>query len=193
MARQVNPKLKVKFKNEAGTHNWIERLAMRLGNWWFRIFQTDTPEGFTTNVTTVLFNSLMFPSQDFVNKNPERAVRILRHEIVHLRDQKKHGWWFHCSYLFLLPVFWTMRANWEGRAYTQTLLHYKQQGLWPPPQEVLNSLHKSFTGTTYVWMATESWYRRWLVRTMSEIESGVIPEASLSYPHPEIDLPELPE
>ena len=52
----------------------------------------------------------------------DEGYRVLRHELVHVRDAWRTGLLpFAFSYLFLLPAGLTLRAFWELRAYTETM------------------------------------------------------------------------
>jgi len=56
---------------------------------------------FMTSYTTTLKWTVYFSSEEFVKKNPDRAVAILMHEFIHLWDRKKKGIAF--SLLYTLP------------------------------------------------------------------------------------------
>jgi len=51
----------------------------------------------------------------------DRGVEILRHEAAHMHDYSRWGLLFSLSYIFLLPVVFTMRAYWEWRGYKESL------------------------------------------------------------------------
>ena len=63
---------------------------------------------FMTSYTTTLGNTVYFPSESFYESQPDRTLRILAHEYVHLYDGREHKL-FGLSYLFpqilaILPV-----------------------------------------------------------------------------------------
>jgi hypothetical protein len=62
----------------------------------------------------------------------QRGLDMLRHEMVHVRDEHKWHVLYILSYLLILPTVFTMRAFWEWRGYKETLrsvheeyVHYK--------------------------------------------------------------------
>jgi len=80
-----------------------------------------------------------------------QGYKVLRHELVHLRDQKKFGLFFTISYAALLPTVLTMRAFWEFRAYCETLVvSHESHGY--VPKEHLESCVQQFTGSSYLFM-----------------------------------------
>lgn len=56
---------------------------------------------FMEDFTTTLKWTVYFPSKEFIEKDPDRAIMILLHEFVHLWDRKEKGVIF--SLLYLLP------------------------------------------------------------------------------------------
>ena len=85
---------------------------------------------------------------------------VLRHELVHLRDAKRFPVLFELSYLFFpLPMFVTMRAYWEYRAFCETL---KALGEYKGcvTQETLNSYISAFCCSNYLWMFPARKYLR---------------------------------
>jgi len=94
---------------------------------------------------------------------------ILRHEAVHLVDQRRVGLFpFILSYILLLPAGVTLRALWEWRAYRETLRAYFERGAVPARRRA-EGIKKQFTGKTYLYMwpfggMVQRWIQRELVR-----------------------------
>lgn len=77
--------------------------------------------------------------------------KVLRHEYVHLLDEKKYGWLYRLSYVLALPSVFTMRSYWELRAYRETLRVYKEQYGYIPSYAI-DFITSQFTGPNYLWM-----------------------------------------
>lgn len=83
---------------------------------------------------------------------PDKSV--LRHELVHVFDSQRHPVWFPFSYLFMLPLVWTMRSRWEKRAYSFQMRELN----WYDVEWV----KEQFCTSRYLWMwpfpkAIEKW------------------------------------
>lgn len=74
--RNEGHKIKIAFKDESF-------LMKILG---FLLFFT---KDFMTRFTTVLRNTVYFPSREWLKKHDKKAVRVLAHEIVHIHDRKR--------------------------------------------------------------------------------------------------------
>lgn len=75
----------------------------------------------------------------------------LRHEMQHIEDYQNHPVWFVLSYLFLLPVFFTMRSHWEFRGYTQNMLTEHEE-FGHITDETIQRIADQFVGPSYFWM-----------------------------------------
>jgi len=94
--------------------------------------------------------------------------RILRHERVHLEQALRVGFgrcfwlgWvlWAISYVFLLPVVFTLRAYWEREAYRETIRCTKEYGF---PVDI-DAIVAHFVGPQYFWMfpfrkTVKSWF-----------------------------------
>ncbi|MEL7064628.1 MAG: hypothetical protein AAFP00_12885 [Bacteroidota bacterium] len=132
--QQVVP-FQIKFKDES----W-EMQVLNVFIVWFN-------PHFMTSFTTVIGNTIYFPTQSYIAHNPQSAMRTLAHETVHLLDAEEHGYVrFSLSYLFpqilasgvllfpfiglysllfllfLLPIPAPLRAKYEARAYAIDVL-----------------------------------------------------------------------
>jgi hypothetical protein len=96
---------------------------------------------------------------------------ILRHEAVHLVDQRRVGLVpFILSYLLLLPAGLTLRALWEWRAYRETLRAYFERGAEPARRRAAG-IRRQFTGKTYLFMwPFGGLVRRWIERELARLE-----------------------
>jgi hypothetical protein len=96
---------------------------------------------------------------------------ILRHEAVHLADQRRVGLFpFILSYILLLPAGPTLRALWEWRAYRETLRAYFERGAELARRRAEGILGQ-FTGKRYVFMwPLGGMVRRWIRREIERLE-----------------------
>lgn len=109
---------------------------------------------FQTRVTNASSKDILFPSRVTHGDHSKFTVyRTLRHELVHIRDAKRFPVWFQFSYTFLFfPLGLAyMRADWEFRAYAQTLIvTYNQYGVID--EELIQYIAAHFHGNLYFWM-----------------------------------------
>lgn len=56
--------------------------------------------GFMSYVTTVIGNTVYFPSEDYLKDNYQAALKIACHEYVHFCDRREEGMLFEVKYLF---------------------------------------------------------------------------------------------
>jgi hypothetical protein len=84
--RTTIPKFGVRYKDESWTSKLLAVLV-----WIFN-------RTYMTTYTTTRYPLVYFPSREFVESNPKRAVKILAHEFVHLWDRKYEGLFFSFSY-----------------------------------------------------------------------------------------------
>jgi len=155
--------LKISFKDES-------RLMRVLGKLLF--FNSS----FMTTYSTTIGKTVYFPSKKWLSEDPDRAARVLAHEIVHLADAKRFGFggflfsalylapqifallallsiwfsgWWLLSLLFLLPWPAYYRMFFEMRGYAMSdAVAYKRYG------DVLSNdfLSKQFMTSSYYFM-----------------------------------------
>lgn len=102
---------------------------------------------FLTQFTTVIGNTIYFPSRAYVRWNPDGAMRTLAHEVVHILDMDKwtpgffmgaylfpqilalgvftfpfFGLWSLLFLIFLLPIPAPFRYYFEARGYAMDVL-----------------------------------------------------------------------
>lgn len=82
--------------------------------WWLTIFANP-------KVHTTVYPHI-YVSEEFYFWPKSLRERIIKHEEVHLKQQKEVGVFkYFFLYLFILPIFWNpWRYNWEIEAYTAT-------------------------------------------------------------------------
>jgi len=102
--RQDIPKFKVVFKDKS----WL----MKVCGFLVRPFNAE----FMARFTTTLGDTVYFPTTEWYGARPDRAIRVLAHEYVHLYDDKRH-WTFQLSYIFpqvlaLIPAVVFMVLAW---------------------------------------------------------------------------------
>jgi len=102
--------------------------------------------------TTVLYPVVYLPvgTRDAYDKDPGRWLATMRHEFIHLMDMKRHPVLMTVSYL-LPPFGITVRAFWELRAYTQSMVVQKELGL-PLDDAYIDRMMSRFTGRSYLFM-----------------------------------------
>jgi len=129
---------------------------------------------FMTSYTTVIGNTVYFPSKKWMHENESSAAAVLCHELVHVDDGKRVGkLTFALSYLFpqLLALFalssfvigpWGLlflvflgpwpapfRAFWELRGYLMTdMVRMRQTGKYSRLEWIIGQ----FTSGTYYFM-----------------------------------------
>lgn len=97
---------------------------------------------------------------------------VLRHEAVHVRDQRRWHvlWWL--SYLLLLPAGPGLRAVWEWRAYRVTL-RAEHERLGRVTEATRAYVARMLSGPAYLWMLPAPRFARRLVdRYADALEAG---------------------
>lgn len=143
-------------------------------------------DGFTTTVWRT-----MYVPDDFWEWTDASRYRLLRHELVHMRQFRnwpmkflgKKGWWrinavlMGFSYIFLpLPVFWTLRAKFEREGYLQSMLSYYELYGYTSVvrQRYTEWMGDVFGGSTYFFMWTKGKAKKWAEKTLDDIENKKI-------------------
>lgn len=155
------PRFEVLYKDESVLQRWIGRLLWPINR------------TYMTEYTTVMFGKVYFPSREIVASWGAASVyRILRHEFVHLIDAKRFPLYFELSYLLCLPCFFTMRAYWEFRGYTQDMLvEYEETG--DVSTQTLDFIEARFVSAEYGWMLwPRSLVRRHLYTLRTRVLAG---------------------
>ena len=96
---------------------------------------------------------------------------ILRHEAVHIVDQRRVGLFpFILSYILLLPAGLTLRALWEWRGYRETLRAHFERGAESGRRRAAG-IKNQFTGKRYVFMwPFGGMVERWIERELERLE-----------------------
>lgn len=165
LALQEFKGFRVRYKDQS--------LLMKVFNWVLGVFNPT----FMTNYTTVVGNTVYFPSKFYVVRDYHRAWRILAHEMVHMEDRKRNPgfgllylfpqvlfpvclalflvlglhWWSLLSLLFLAPLPAPFRMHAEAKAYAMTLA----TGYWITGQASdfhKNQILREFSGPGYYFM-----------------------------------------
>lgn len=157
--------------------SWLRPVFWLLG----KITRRDY-SGFTT---TIGLN--MYVGSTWNKRSEIRKYKTLRHELVHVRQFVSWplGRWawpinhflMAFCYLFILPVFWTLRAKFEREAYTQTLLFdYEEHGTITDERMEENArwIAETFATSTYLFMWTGNAAYRWAMVTQRAILDGKI-------------------
>ncbi len=125
------------------------------------------PEFLDRYATTIGFTIYM--GIDLVGT--ESGYEVLRHEAVHVAQYARWRWLFTLSYLFALPVVFTMRAHWEFEAYAETI-KVRQEERHVVSDKYLEWIADQFTGSAYLWMCPFRGYVMKRLRKMRESVDG---------------------
>ncbi|MDX2246476.1 MAG: hypothetical protein SF052_06865 [Bacteroidia bacterium] len=179
--RQIVP-FTIRYKDES----WIMQVI--------NVFVMPFCPEFLSRFTTVIGNTIYFPNPSFIRANPESAMRVLAHEVVHILDMDRWtpgffmglylfpqifflgvflfpfiGLWSLLFLVFLLPLPAPFRSYFEIRGYAMDLLTI------PPHRRkaALDQTVKHFTGWNYYKMFPfESIVRNQLNDLVNKTESG---------------------
>jgi len=149
------PDLKIVYKDEEGWHktSFYTWVIWAFFTYIIRPVSKGNYDLFMTRYSNALpCGTLVFPSRKTHSNWSNLSVfATVYHELKHLLDMKKYPIWFMVSYLLVFPVLVTMRAYWEIRGYTATMLAlYKVLGSLP--KETYESYTRHFTGSMYLFM-----------------------------------------
>lgn len=109
---------------------------------------------FMTHYVTTIGNTVYVPKDWWFDWDEYRKISILRHERVHLRQQRRYTRpIFSLLYLFFpLPtVFAWFRLQFELEAYTETCMCMYEYGLNPLKKENRDWIVDQLTGSSYFW------------------------------------------
>lgn len=119
---------------------------------------------FMTNFTTTIGRTIYCP-------NGQIMESVLAHELVHVADFKKYHVWFVFSYLLFPPMFITMRAFWEKRAYKETIRCFLKDYPNGDMSFFKDFLVSQFTGSNYLWMdVRKKSVEKWFDATVKELK-----------------------
>lgn len=130
---------------------------------------------FLTEFANGIGNFLLLPDRErYSNFTKYGTYGLLRHEYVHMLDYINNPIWFVLSYIAVLPAFFTFRAFWEIRGYTQNMIvAYEETGEIRPTQ--IEYIADHFSSSMYFWMWSS---RKNIIKVLyaikGEIESGKI-------------------
>ena len=119
---------------------------------------------FMTRFITTIGTTVYVPD-GWGEEPPVSKIITLRHELVHMRQSRKHGaLLFRMLYLAVLPTVWTYRAKFEMEAYEETIRAIVEyRGKEALTAELKSGLVRHFTSAEYFWMnpfkkSVEKWY-----------------------------------
>lgn len=129
-----------------------ESKLMRAIGWVLKPFN----RAFMTGYVTTIGSTIYTPSREMLSPG------LLQHELQHVSDSKRWPVLYELSYLFLLPLGFTMRAFWERRAYRHTIKESKASS--EHLEDLVVWIGYQFTSGQYLWMdvrkkAVEKWIR----------------------------------
>ena len=151
--------------------------------------QTEYNIGFVTTIGT-----RMYVPDGFSDWPDSEKYRLLRHEVMHMRQSRY--WpipligrvpilrfvntllWGFC-YLFVFPVKITLRAHFEREGYTQTMLANVELGRLDPTDikhvaHWMRKMEKIFSSGVYFYMAMPHDGAQFAARTIKAIKEGRI-------------------
>lgn len=174
------PDLKIVYKDEEG---WQKTSFYTWVIWAFftYIIRHVSPKNhdlFMTRYSNALpCGTLIFPSRKTHSDWSNLSVfSVVYHEVKHMLDMKKYPIWFVVSYLLVLPSLLSMRAYWEIRGYTATMLAlFKVTGKLSEGLPQYYAQH--FTGGMYLFMFPfKETVRKILEKNRQRILKGEITE-----------------
>lgn len=189
--RREFPRFTVKERSKS----WLGRI--------FWLLQKITRQDYGEYTTTIF--STMYVESDWATMTTDEKYKLLRHEKKHIEQFHKWplGRWawpinhliVALCYLFLFPVFWTMRAKFEREGYTQTMLvDYELAGYLTEAQIERNAawMAQTFSDSSYFFMWRRKAAYAWAVETMRKIRAGEITNPTDRVDEPRVVPPELP-
>lgn len=154
--KQEFPDVQIIFKDESRLMSVID-IFLRFIT--FGVFSR-----FLDSFITTIGHTIYVP-RDWINYDDTAKIIIVRHERVHMRQERKYGpLWFRFLYLFVLPTIFTYRAKFEREAYEETFrAHGELLGLDALDPHLINidKYIENFTGPNYFFM----WPRKRQVTT----------------------------
>ncbi|MFK7740400.1 MAG: hypothetical protein AB8H80_08750 [Planctomycetota bacterium] len=160
-ARFAHHRVQIRAKSSSRIMRWCARFARLFGN-----------PRFQSHFWTTLGRTIYYPT---LVDDPWRHPRVLRHELVHVRQWQRWGLLFWISYLLLpLPVglAWC-RWRWEREAYLEDLAQAANVDM--AMEHIVQSLWRN-----YGWAWPRPWMRRWFRRKLQRNESDYSPRSSRS-------------
>jgi len=152
-------------------------VLMRVINIFLFILTCGRHTGFLTKYITVIGNTVYVPPSWHSSHDVARAI-VLRHELVHMRQCKKHGHLlFTLMYLFFpVPVFFAYyRKKFEQEAYEETLRAMVEYvGIEALTPKVRERVLAHFSSVEYVWAwpwrnSLENWYDSFVAQLAKDV------------------------
>ena len=138
--------------------------------------------------TTTIWRTMYVP-EDFFYWSDEDKYRLLRHELVHLRQFRRwpmsfldpYLWRVNAlimsfCYIFVFPVILTFRAKFERAGYTQSMLSWYEIHGFSTRYRVQKAMQMgvTFGGSPYLFMWRTTPAKIWAYDTMDAIANGDI-------------------
>lgn len=138
-----------------------ESKLMRAIGWVLKPFN----KAFMTSYVTTIGSTIYTPSREMLSPG------LLQHELQHISDSKRWPVIYELSYLFVLPLGFTMRSFWERRAYRHSIKDCFASR-WNVEQ-VIEWLLPQFTSSQYLWMdVRKSAVEKWVREEWARLERG---------------------
>ncbi len=127
---------------------------------WLLFFNRAFMKSFHTTV-----GNYLYVAESWGSLSDEGKAALLRHERVHLRQQRRYGMFVYAvMYTLLLPAVFTFRARLEREAYEESLR--AKMEYWGPSSftaPARDAMIRHFTTGEYFWMypfkkRVEAWY-----------------------------------
>ncbi len=166
--RKEFPDFEIRYKAASNFMRFIAKLLL--------IVTFGTQKTFMTGYTTTINRTIYVPL-GWSSWTDDQKVSILRHERVHMRQARKHGFLLFALLYVLVPfpfVFAYCRARFEWEAYTESMrVIVERAGL-----QVLDDpkykqhIFKHFTTGAYGWMwPFEDTLEKWYAASRKQIEA----------------------
>lgn len=135
-------------------------------------------DSFMSNFVTTLGTTVYVPNA-WMGMTPEKRVVLLRHERVHMRQQKRLGMARFLFMYLLWPVpiwFAKKRRDFEREAYTESIKadHYFYGFIYVDTAEYKEFIVTDFSGPCYMWMwGPRKDNERWFDDTLRQLHDDV--------------------
>lgn len=140
-----------------------------------------------SDYATTIGNTIFVPDT-FMEWPSDRQYALLRHELMHLRQFRNWPfkflghpvlWYINAiitgfCYIFIFPVFVTLRAKFEREGYAQTILVNYELGLLDMSKQLalINFMAEVFGGSGYFYMWNKAKARRWAMDVIEDCLTG---------------------
>jgi len=170
------PNFKIIYKDEELPRVWYILAIFKLVRMW-GFFAPKFEKAWMERFSNGIGDYILLPTQTnhYGDLRDIRTYTILRHEYVHMIDQKRWSIWFFLTYILLpLPLLISGRSYWELRGYAQNIIVRHEYGLETTDAH-LSNIARFFIGSMYFFMFPfRSVVMKRLERLREDVVSGKV-------------------